>query len=201
MSTLELTAIEQSAFARLDQQKRLQNPVFRGEINAKGRFGFRGEIAIKFAPSIADEARPPETVAQQVITGAEAGQDKINFLAAYLLSFGYLPDLANVLGDTLTPDGKYFLFCNNIDLRKRYRVTVNGIPFYILPIDEATVYNELLELLYLERGDLKKLDTGAKIDRMMDTALNFTDQFPEISLEECLATMGPVRNPNENRPV
>lgn len=201
MSTLELTAIEQSAFARLEQEKRLQNPVFRGEINAKGRFGFRGEIAIKFAPSIADEARPPETVAQQVITGAEAGQDKINFLACYLLSFGYLPDLVDVLGDTLTPDGKYFMFCNNIDLRKRYQVTVNGISFYILPIDEATVYNELLELLYLERGDLKKLDTAGKIDRIMDTALSFTDKFPEIGLEECLATMGPVRNPNENRPV
>lgn len=201
MSTIELTAIEQSAFARLEQEKRLQNPVFRGEINDKGRFGFRGEIAIKFSPSIADEARPPETVAQQVITGAEPGQDKINFLACYLLSFGYLPDLVNVLGDTLTPDGKYFMFCNNIDLRKRYQVTINGIPFYILPIDEATVYNELLELLYLERGDLKKLDTAQKIDRVMDTALKFDAKFPEISLEDCLAGMGPVRNPNENRPV
>lgn len=201
MTTIELTAIEQSAFAQLEKEKRLQNPVFRGEINEKGRFGFRGEIAIKFAAAIADEARPPETVAQQVITGAEPGQDKINFLACYLLSFGYLPDLVNVLGDALSPDGKYFMFCNNIDLRKRYQVTVNGIPFYILPIDEATVYNELLELLYLERGDLKKLDTAEKIDRIMDTALTYSTTFPEISLEECLATMGPVRNPNENRPV
>ncbi|ANJ66236.1 hypothetical protein A9404_01570 [Halothiobacillus diazotrophicus] len=201
MTTAELTAIEQSAFARLEQEKRLLNPVYKGEINSKGRFGFRGEVALKFAASIADEARPPETMAQQVISGAEPGSDKIDFFACYLLSFGYIEDLVPVLKENLSPTGKYFLFCNNIDLRKRYQVVVDGIPFHILPIDEATVYNELLELLYLERGDLKKLDTAAKIDRIMDTALTFDGKFPEISLAECLATMGPVRNPNENRPV
>ena len=32
-----------------------------------------------------------------------------------------------------------------------------------LPIDEATVYNETLELLYLEKNELKKLDTALRV--------------------------------------
>ena len=123
------------------------------------------------------------------------------FFAGYLLSFAYLKDVAEVLGDALTAGGKYFLFCNNIDLSKKYQVPYKGAMFYVLPIDEATVYNELLELLYLERNDLKKLDTGAKLDVIADAAMKFDITFDTITYAEGLEVMGPVRNPNENRPV
>lgn len=196
-----MTTLAQTAFARLDAEKRLQNPVLKDATRKPGRFGFRGELAIKFAPQLADEARPPEITADQVMAVAQADQPGIPFFAGYLLSFEYLKLLADALGDALQPDGKYFLFCNNIDLLKKYRVALGGATFYILPIDEATVYNELLELLRLEKNDLKKLDTAAKLDAVADAGLKFTASFPEISFEEGLALMGPVRNPNENRPV
>jgi hypothetical protein len=78
---------------------------------------------------------------------------------------------------------------------------MNGVTFFILPCDEATVYNELLELLYIERNDLKKLDTAAKLDVIANKAASFTADYPIITYEQGLALMGPVRNPNENRPV
>jgi hypothetical protein len=78
---------------------------------------------------------------------------------------------------------------------------MDDIPFYVLPIDGATVYNELLDLLYIERNDLKKLDTAGKLDAIADKALKFTGTFEEITFQEGLKRMGPVRNPNENRPV
>lgn len=71
----------------------------------------------------------------------------------------------------------------------------------MLPIDEAGVYNELLELLYLEKNNLKKLDTAGKLDRVADTAITFDGTFPSLSYDEGLKLMGPVRNVNENRPV
>jgi hypothetical protein len=80
-------------------------------------------------------------------------------------------------------------------------VPYKGAMFYVLPIDEATVYNELLDLLYLERNDLKKLDTAAKLDAIADAAIKFDITFDTITYSEGLALMGPVRNPNENRPV
>ena len=93
------------------------------------------------------------------------------------------------------------MFCNNIDLLKKYQVTYEGVTFYVLPLDESTVYNELLDLLRLEKGDLKKLDSASKIDAIANAALKVASQFPVISFEEGLQLMGPVRNPNENRPV
>jgi hypothetical protein len=101
----------------------------------------------------------------------------------------------------LSPDGKYFVYCNNIDLSSKYRVNIGGVNFFVLPIDEATVYNEILELLYIERNDLKKLDTAGKLDAITDKALDFSANFEEITYQEGVRRMGPVRNPNENRPV
>ena len=80
-------------------------------------------------------------------------------------------------------------------------MSYNGARFYVLPIDEAGVYNEILELLYLEKTTLKKMDTAGKLDAVADAALKFEDSFPEITYEEGLKLMGPVRNKNENRPV
>ena len=192
---------ENTVLEPLFQKHHLQNPVHKGPTKKPGRVGFRGELALKFAAQMADEARPPELTCDQVLTVAQVGDKTLPFFAGYLLSFAYLKDVAEVLGDALTAGGKYFLFCNNIDLSKKYQVPYKGAMFYVLPIDEATVYNELLELLYLERNDLKKLDTGAKLDVIADAAMKFDITFDTITYAEGLEVMGPVRNPNENRPV
>lgn len=193
--------IASSAFATLENEKRMLNAVFKGPTHTADRVGFRGDIALKFAQQFADEARPPEISMDQVIAAAHEGEQQIPFLTGFLLSFEYLKLLADVLGEALSPTGKYFLFCDNIDLSKKYQVQYGGATFYILPIDEATVYNELLELLYLEKTELKKFDTAGKVDAVADAALKFTGKFPEITFEEGLKLMGPIRNLYENRPV
>jgi len=200
-ATLESTRIEDTAFARLEKEGRLLNPVLKAATAVAGRVGFRGELALRFAPKMADEARPPELTCDQVMAAASTDASYISFFAGYLLSFEHLKDVADTMGDALSPEGKYFLFCNNIDLSKKYRVSYNGATFFVLPIDEATLYNELLALLYLERNDLKKKDTAGKLDAVANVALKFKADFESISYEDGLKVMGPVRNPNENRPV
>jgi hypothetical protein len=106
MTTLTQTALADTAFAKLEAERRLQNPVFKDATKKPGRFGFRGEIAIKFAAQVADEARPPETTCDQVMTIANEGEKGIPFFAGYLLSFGYLDLLVEALGDTLQASGK-----------------------------------------------------------------------------------------------
>ena len=190
-----------TAFHRLETEGRLLNPVLKGPTKKPGRYGFRGELALRFATRVADEARPPELTCDQVIAVAHAGEPALAFFAGYLLSFEHVKDVAEVLGDTLSPAGPYFLYCNNVDLVTRYDVTIGGARFHVLPIDEAAVYNELLELLYLEKNELKKLDTAGKTDRVADAALAFRGTFEPLAYEDGLKRMGPVRNPNENRPV
>ena len=195
------TTIEQTAFARLEAEKRLGNAVQKGPTHKPGRFGFRGDIAIKFAAQFADEARPPELIAEQVIASAQAGEKAFTFLACYLHSFEYLAGFAEVMGDTLSPEGKYFLFCNNIDLASRYQVPHGNVTFYVLPIFEASVYNETLELIYLEKNDLKKKDTSGKLDAIVDKAMTFKQTYQTITYEEGLKRMGPVADRSANRPV
>jgi hypothetical protein len=200
-ATIARKEIDDTAFARLETEGRLLNPLLKAPTNKFGRVGFRGELALRFAPKLADEARPPELLCAQAMAVANIDEKHIPFFAGYLLSFEYLKDVAEVLGDTLTAGGKYFLFCNNIDLSKKYQVPYKGAMFYVLPIDESTVYNELLDLFYLEKNDLKKKDTAGKLDAVADAGLKFDVTFDTITYAEGLTLMGPVRNPNENRPV
>jgi hypothetical protein len=200
-TTLAAPQLADTAFARLESEGRLLNPVLKAATHKPGRFGFRGELALRFAAKLADEARPPELTCDQVIAVASVGEGTLGFFAGYLLSFENLREVAQTLGSALGAGGKYFLFCNNIDLSKKYQVAFGGATFYVLPLDESTVYNELLDLLGLEKSELKKLDTAGKTDRVADAALKFAATFESITYEQGLAQMGPVRNPNENRPV
>ncbi|HXY59552.1 MAG TPA: hypothetical protein VEH76_13350 [Methylocystis sp.] len=196
-----MTKIEDTAFARLESEGRLLNAVHKGPTEKPGRIGFRGELALKFAQQFADEKRPPELSVDQVIAVAEAGESYIKFFAGYLHSFESLTALAEVCKGLLSPEGKYIIYCNNIDLLSKYNVEIGGVTFRILPIDEATVYNELLELLYLEKTQLKRASTAGKIDAIADAATGFSQSFEAIAYAEGLKRMGPVRNRNENRPV
>ena len=52
---------------------KLLSPLISGPTGKAGRFGFRGELGLEFPESVAGEARPPITKADQVILAAEGG--------------------------------------------------------------------------------------------------------------------------------
>jgi hypothetical protein len=180
------------------QSERLISPVVQGPSKAPGRFVFRGEFALKLAPSTAGEKRPPEAKADQVIIACEG--DKIVFLSCHVPSLAALELVMDCLGADLTPTGRYFLFAGNVDISKKYTIDMNGIPFNVLPLDEATVYNEMLDLLYLEKGDLKKMSGEEKVDAIVNAAASFNGKFPVSTFAAAVAEMGPVKVA-ENRPV
>jgi hypothetical protein len=195
-----MTAISATPFAALEAAGRLLSPVFKGPTGRPGRFGFRGEIALKFQATLENEKRPPEIKFDQVMAVSDDAAGGFPFLAGVAPSLEHLKLLCEVLGDTLLPNGKYFFFATNLDISKRFQITYGGATFWVLPLDEATVYNEVLELLRRERSDLKKLDTAEKLNLIADAATNFTETFPVISFDEGLRIMGPLKV-RENRPV
>lgn len=196
-----MTAIENTALNRLQQEQRLLNAVLKAPTTKPGRFGFRGDIALKFQAQLADEKRPPDFSIEQVFTIAEEGEPAIPALAGYLHSFAYLKEVSEVLDGLLSPTGSYFMFCNNIDLLAKYRVTIGEITYYILPCDESTVWKEMLDLVGIDKNDVKKLDTAGKLDYLLDAAAGLQAQYPVITYAQGVALMGPTRNRNENRPV
>ena len=195
-----MTSITETPFADLDAEGRLLSPVYKGTLAKPGSFGFRGEIALKFQVAMADEKRPPELKFAQVMSVADAGAPTISFLAGVAPSLELLKLLCEVMGDKLSATGKYFFFAGNLDIAQRFQIVYGGATFWVLPLDEATVYNELLELFCIERGDLKKLDTAGKLSAVANGAAKFNARFKEISFDEGLKVMGPLKV-RENRPV
>jgi hypothetical protein len=201
MTTTEVKLAD-TAFGRLDAEGRLLNAVLKEPVPAPRHFGFRGDIALAFHEQFADEKRPPEYSIEQVLAIADATTGTIPVLAGYLHNFAYLKDVAVVLGDMLSPAGTYVFFVNNIDFLKKYRVPLTPeITAYVLPLDESTVWKETLELVDVDKNDVKKLAGAEKLQYVMDKVAAFTAAYPEIGYEEGVATMEPVRNRNENRPV
>lgn len=202
MTTLEtISTFGSTALDRLDREGRLLNAVFKGATTRPDRFGFRGDIALKFQTQLADEKRPPEYAMEQVLTIVPGGSSTIPILVGYIHSFAYLKTVSDVFDGLLSPDGSYFIFCNNIDLLAKYRVTIANIPFMVLPCDETTVWKEMMELMNVDKNDVKKLSVAGKLDNLLDAAIGYTGDFEPISFEEGLARMEPVKNRNENRPV
>ncbi|WP_315811387.1 hypothetical protein [Bradyrhizobium sp. SZCCHNR2028] len=202
MTTLEKTvAIETTALAQLDKEGRLLNAVLKAPTTKPGRFGFRGDIALKFQTQVADEKRPPDFSIEQVLTIVNDGEATIPVLVGYIHSLAYLETAVEVLKSQLQPNGKYFMFCNNIDLLAKYRIKMGDVTFYVLPCDESTVWKEMLDLLSIDKNDIKKLDTAGKLDYVLDTAKDFSENYDLVPYADALARMEPVKNRNENRPV
>jgi hypothetical protein len=191
--------ITRTALASLDAEGRLQSPVYKGPIGP-GLFGFRGELALKFAEKLSDEARPPEIKIDQAMLAAPAGSGTISFLAGFSPALAHLRTLCELLQEKLAAGGAYFFFAGNLDISRRYRIAFGGAEFRVLPLDESTVYNELLELFRIDRSDLKRLDTAGKLAAIARAAAAFEEPWPRIGFDEALALAGPVKI-RENRPV
>ncbi len=195
-----MTLITETPFAQLEAEGRLLSPVFKGATNKAGRFGFRGEVALEFQKSMADEKRPPEIKLDQVMMVASKGDATIPFLAGFAHSLAHLKLVCEHFGDKLSPTGKYFFFAGNLDISKKYQIAYGGATFWVMPLDEATVYNELLDMFRMEKSTLKKFDTAGKLDAIADKAATFNEKWTSISFEEGLKIMGPIKI-RENRPV
>jgi hypothetical protein len=109
--------------------------------------------------------------------------------------------VAEVLNGLLCPTGRYFMYCNNIDLLAKYMVPIGDITFYVFPCDESTVWKEMMDLMSIDKNDIKKLDTAGKLDYLLDAARRFDSRYETITFDQGLALMQPVKNRNENRPV
>lgn len=172
-----MTSIESTAFGRLEAEGRLLKPAHKAATHHAGRFAFRGEIAITLDPLVTLAA---------AFASAEEGETELSFLAGSLTSYKQLPALVESLGASVKPEGKYFIYVGDLDRASRYLISFDGVPLYVLPIDDTSVYNELIEFLYLDKTKMKKYDTAEKIDTIVDGAAKYDKTYEAISYEEGL---------------
>jgi hypothetical protein len=171
------SSIVSPAFQRLEAEGRLLKPALLGPTRVAGRFGFRGELALTIDPPVTLEA---------AFAAADDGEATLSFLAGSLPTYKQLPALIETLGANVKVGGKYFVYVSDLDRASRYQIDFKGVSFYVLPIDDTSVYNEIIDFLYLDKTKMKKMDTADKLDTIVDGALKYTQAYEVISYDEGL---------------
>jgi hypothetical protein len=187
-----MTSIAETPLARLESEHRLINGNIKEPGSAPGSFLFRGELAIRFAQPAGPSSVPTELKADQVMLSAMAGQKELPFYTCHLQSFESLKPMTELLGDMLGASGKYFVFCSDIKFAAKYRVKMGAATFYVLSLDDNTSFNELLELLKIERASIKKRNSLGKLEAVADSVTTFNPSYEQITYERGLEIVVPA---------
>lgn len=165
-------------FERLAAENRLRKPAFNGATHVAGRSAYRGEILL---------SADPETILAEVIATAPQAAASLDFLSGKIAELRDLPALIDALGPALAAGGKYFIYAADVKRGDRMEVALGGVSLRILPYDDVSVYNELIDFLYLDKAKMKKYDTPAKIDAIADGVAGYDEAFPKFDYEAALA--------------
>jgi hypothetical protein len=161
-------------------------PSFSGELSG-GLYGYRGAMIVEEGKQISpDRKLPPKIQAKQVIMINEG--EKIKFFASELESIEHFEPMFAKYKDFFSQEGLNLLYVT--DLNKSGTFIYEGVTFTAFVLDESSVWNELLDLSSLDKGDLKKMSSEEKIEALYDELLT-TDCKEEIrTFEEMLSLKG-----------
>lgn len=172
-----MTAVTDTPFANLESEGRLLKPTLKGDTHVEGRFGFRGDISYD-----------GDTILKEVFAVSESGKPAIGFLSGSIKEFETLPKLVETFGAALDGDGKYVVYVSDIPRGSRWYIPIGPAKIFIIFVDDTSVYNELIDIFYVDKVKLKKYDTSAKLDALADVGLKYASvsDYEEITYEEGL---------------
>jgi hypothetical protein len=161
-------------------------PSFNGELSG-GLHGYRGALIVEAGKQISpDRKLPPKIQAKQVIMINEGAE--IKFFACELESFDHFSPMFEKYKEFFNAEGLNLLFVT--DLEGNGTFEYEGVKFTAFMLDESSVWNELLELADLEKGDMKKLSAEEKIETLYEELLENDVEESSKSYEEMCALKG-----------
>ncbi|WP_188108614.1 hypothetical protein [Sulfurimonas lithotrophica] len=157
------------------------------DVLSDGLNGYRGALIVEEGKQLSpDRKLPPKIQAKQVIM---VSNDKgIKLLACELESFNHFKPMFEKYKEFFTPDSLNILYVTDLDGNGTF--TYEGIEFTAIMLDESSVWNELLEVADLEKGDMKKLSPAEKIEKMYDELLEADVQEAPKTYEEMCELIG-----------
>ncbi len=175
--------------------QRYKQEGFLFNVNLTGEIGsgevYRGDLVLEFGEvTERGDRKPPNSVAKQAVIYAEA--EKIHLLVAGL---NQLQDLNMVLEHyqkDCAEDVAALFFVHNI--KEEMIVTHGGITATLVPLDDGMIWNEALELLCIEKSDLKGQSAEEKIKTLYGELKGSSFKFPQLSWDEALSKTVDVRH-------
>ncbi|PTD97734.1 hypothetical protein [Pseudothauera lacus] len=176
---------------RYEEQNLLFNSNFT-EAAGAGLTAYRGDLVLTEG-EIADASgrrKPPTASVRQSVLLANA--EKLVLAAGLLDDIAKLPLFVERYGKDFAADMQAVFFVNNIG--KAMQLTLDGVGFKLLPLEDGMVWNELLEELRLEKGDLKGQSAGEKVATVCSALKDYKPRGAEVALEAALADTIEVRH-------
>lgn len=160
------------------------NANFKEAASDAGWAAYRGELVLTEG-EVADaqgRRKPPHEVMKQAIMLA-AG-DELKLLAGSLDELQYFPALLEKYGADIKPGTSVVLFTVNID--SPFVSTVNGASVVFIPLVQGMVWNELCDIVGLDKGDFKGLSAADKVLTLFKELKDNKFKYPEVTIAEAL---------------
>lgn len=161
------------------------------EAAGDGLSAYRGEL-ILIEGEVGDASgrrKPPVSVMKQSVILASA--DKLKLLAGLIEDLAELEPLFARYSADFAPDAKVLFFVVNIP--KPLKVVVNGVTCELIPLLEGMIWNELIDLLALEKGDFKGQSAGRKVLTVFNSFSDYKSKAPAVTWAEALGSVIAVK--------
>jgi hypothetical protein len=157
------------------------------DVLSDGLNGYRGALIVEEGKQLSpDRKLPPKIQLKQVIMVSD--DSGIKFLTCELESFNHFKPMFEKYKEFFTPESINVLYVTDLDGNGTF--TYEGIEFTAIMLDESSVWNEILELADLEKGDMKKLDAAEKIEKVYEEILESDVKEAAKTYEEMCELIG-----------
>lgn len=168
-----------------DKQGLLINTSVLGKTGKSGISAFRGDFVLKegeLHKGKSTDRKPPELLMHQ--TAILADTNHLIFVNGLFLEVEDMAVFVDKYRSVLTPDTLILCYVENIDTPMQ--IELDGMAFNCLPYKEGMVWNETMELLYIEKADLKGQSAEDKVVTVFDAAKQYKPKGNPISYDEAL---------------
>jgi hypothetical protein len=151
----------------------------------EGLQAFRGDFVITPGELnvAAGKRNPPEVLLRQAVM--LAGADSLKLIAGNLARVDALPELIAGFGPDMGPDSVVALFIDNLGADAV--VEQDGRRYVLIQHGEGIVWNELMELFYVEKSDLKGQSAEDKVATVHQAGQGYEPKAPVQTLDEVIA--------------
>lgn len=168
-----------------------------GKTSDKKSTAFRGDLILIQGDLHDGVHMPPKLLLNQA--AVLASDEKFIFVNGMFHELAQVPEFISKYKEALTPETLLVMYVENI--AENMQIELDGFTFKFVPYRDGMVWNETLELLYIEKADLKGQSAEDKVVTMYEAAKDFKIKTAPIAFEEALTKTIFVKKELHSGPV
>ena len=168
-----------------EQKGLLTNTSVLGETSIKGVAAFRGDLVLiegELLKGKDTDRKPPELLLLQAAVLAD--ESKLIFVNGLFYEVADIAAFAEKYQSALTPETMILCYVENI--AAPIQIQLHGNIYHCLPYKDGMIWNETLELLYIEKADLKGQSAEDKVVTVYEAAKQYQSKGSVVSYDGAL---------------